>query len=648
MANRLQKQPVLTYVPGIEAVAARAAFCSSWSEVTSYKSSPYNSGESYARSQSIGLGTPNYGYSGPISALTPVYTVVTRCYPAVIGVKGVPPRIDKTANNGWNGGARSIASIPKGSYIKVSLPNDPIGVLVGLSAGQFNHSYSGADYALVARPNGITVIKNGNDVTGELPLGSNITISRTSNAVRMLIDDSLVYSDADGRQDDMYASVLLYALSDYVEDPSIGAYGEYVVTSELLQQTYIDYRNGGTSELKIKTDAVPVFNGAVLIHGESYLIIESDASYIAKHESVAVSELSISSELVGYGYFGGNGNITSGISYASGMASFAGAASTALHAKARGSFSKPSLDARANKPEAEVIQAIGFYPAPVFSGHVFSGTVSQADGVVAVKGKASDAQYFGGKANAATINKLTAWQSYMGDDQLDGTELLFSLDVFNLEANALFILHEGIGVSDSIDFYLIINLDAYEGIAVSDTVSLASIIELAISERMAISGSSEVARREALQYAVNAVTGALSSYQNFGFKQFATVRGQTYAITDNGLYKLAGDTDNGDLLNASIDFGASDFGTSQLKRVSSVYAGVATDGKAYIRVIADGGQEIVYKAITEQDECRVKTAKGLAAKHWRVRLELTDASYADLDNLEIEIGVSQRRLGGRG
>lgn len=653
MANRLQKLPELTYVRRVEAVTARKAYCTTESYVASYRYPP-TSGGSVSRppgaSTSLEAGLPVGGgsYSGgrsySVSPMTPVYGTITRCYPAVVGVVGVAPRIDKSANNGWNGGARSIADLPVGSYIEVDLPDRPIGVLVGLSQGQLNIQYSSAKHALVSRPDGFTAIQNGQDVTQETALTGRVRIMRTGGEVRMFVGDDLVHSAADTTVGTMYVVVMLYSLSDYVENPAIGAYGEYSVTSDFQMQSYIDYKNGDTSIFRIETTAVPVLNGVSLVHGTSTFRVQTDATYIAKHEVGAASDLSISSNLTGYGYFGKYGAVTEGISYAAGKASSAGFISYSGGMKAHGYFPEPTLEARANPPEAETVQAVGIYPSPELSGHVLSGAIASADGAQLLVGKASDTPYFGGKGNAATTYRVDAWFYFLADDHIDGSELLLSQDIFSLESNALFILHEGIGVTDTLDFYLVINLDAYEAIAVGGEISLSSIIQLAISERMAISGSSSVARREALQYAVNATTGALSTYQNFGFKQFATVAGETYAITDNGLFRLTGDTDNGDLLNASIDFGASDFGTSQLKRVSSVYAGVATDGEAYIRVTADEGQELVYRAITEHNESRVKTAKGLAARHWRVRLELTDASYADLDNLEIEIGVSQRRL----
>ena len=109
---------------------------------------------------------------------------------------------------------------------------------------------------------------------------------------------------------------------------------------------------------------------------------------------------------------------------------------------------------------------------------------------------------------------------------------------------------------------------------------------------------------------------------------------------------MDGDTDDGQTIAALIDFGASDYGSAASKRISSIYAGINTDGAVYFRLTEAGGTERVYRAIEHtEEEARTRTAKGIASRHWRLRLELVDASFADLDNVEVEVGVGRRRVG---
>lgn len=558
----------------------------------------------------------------------------------------MPARMDYSDNNGWNGGARSIAEIPVGHYFEITLPDNPLGVMIGLSDGRFDHTYGHSSHALVARPSGITPVEHGLDVGAEVPSGSRIRIARNEATVQMFVDGELVHTSHTPAVGTIYADATLYGVSDYVDDPIIGQIHELSGVAAMALMSYLDVTPGGVAELLIHSDGVAVLNGVALASGTAYTAIQSDGQARVRHEIESDADLLIQSEVTGFGAFSTDGEVSQGIAYAHGRAALVGHGGDRATGRASGVFSRPTLEARINRPEAEVVQAIGVFPPPLLTALMHSGGLLSASGSQSAAGKASEAGYFGGVSPAATVYQLVAWESYLPDDQLDGGESVFGLDVLWMESVLLFALYEGVELNDSLDLYLVVSLDMYEAMSVDGpgSLSLAAIIELALRERMAVTGSAYSARREALQYAVNAVTGAVARYENFGFKQFATVGASTYAIKSDGLYRLEGSRDNGAPLDAVIDFGASDFGTAQSKRVNSIYAGIATDGDVYLRVTGDDGAERVYRAVAGANEARALTAKGLAARHWRVRLELCDASYADLDNVEIEIGASQRRL----
>ena len=146
MANRLQKQPVLTYVPAVSAIPARPAFCEMTLLLSGYISSSgggpfFVSAIGTDVNMDFGGGnvTPVYetrydqdgqpvqqligwmvDMSRPSSRI-PTYQEVEVCYPARAAIPGTPGRIDIHENNGWNGGARSVKQVPVGSYFQVSL-----------------------------------------------------------------------------------------------------------------------------------------------------------------------------------------------------------------------------------------------------------------------------------------------------------------------------------------------------------------------------------------------------------------------------------------------------------------------------------------------------------------------------------------------
>lgn len=659
MSNRLQKQPEVTFVPAVRHVEARAAFCNT---PPRKKGGIFGSGGGSSRTVTEEVmvwpqsGMPYITTVTNTFPPTPSFTssYSPSCYPAIKGVQGVTARIDKFESNGWNGGARSIIPVPANGYFEVDLRRKPIGIMVGLSGGSPEYSYSHLDIGIVSRPDGLGMVANGADIGITRPTGTKVRIERRADGDWYFLDGEFLYKTATGSSGTMYAYSALYSNSDYVENPVIGGFRTPMVSSEFAIETYIDAKAGGICTLVIETVAMAVVDGVIQASGSSAMAIRSGSSAFARTPSSGVSTLEVLASYHGHTVlkFGPDGipavSAPRKMNYAQGRMRLSGIAAFGAFAKASGYFSKPSLVARINRPEATEIEAIGAFSRPTLSSHLLNGGVLRAENTLGMAGKGSELAFFGGQAHAATIYELMAWEAYLHGGLLDGGEVLFVESKFALDSIVMFALHDGVEVSDGLDLYLLLNLEAYEHLNISATTSFASIIELAISERVAITSATNAMRSEALQYAVNAITGALSLYENFGFKQFATADGRTYAVSDSSLYELKGATDNGSPLNASIDFGANDFGTSQSKRVSSVYAGIDTDGEVYLRVTGDNGEELVYKAIGYGNESRAVTAKGISARHWRLRLELTNATVADLDNTEIEIGVSKRRLkGGR-
>lgn len=673
MVSRLQKQPVLTYVPAIKPVAAREAYCETRTVFTGYQTLTSGGGSTYVpidsgRVELTGNSQIVYrqiynpltnqydnvavGYlvmSPVTSRRVPTYRTIRECYPAQEEVIGQPGRIDVHENNGWNGGARSIAQVPVGAYFQLSLSDNPYGVVVGLSDGQFDHSYGHASHALVARPTGITPIEYGVDVGPEHPLGKVVRIIRLPNGVRMLVDGQIVHESANPVRGNAYGDVTLYSTADFVEEPQIGAYYETGGTADLeLAATFAEVA-GGVAAMTLETEALALLNGHALTGGVASMQLRSQGVAHGRYAVSGAAELQQGSDLAGFVYVDAAGVISSGVDYGRGALGAAGKGMMGISGTAkpmfgRGVFPPAQSTGRLNRQEALPWQGVGIFPPGIGRGKLKVVRKMHGAGAVGAVGKGSEQFLMGGSAPDASVYRAVNWWSYMPSWMLDVGQMVGAIDSIVLQGGALFVIAESLQVGETIDLFMVVNFEIAEFVGASTDASLAFIVQMAIEERVRLSSAAADARREALQYAVNAVTGALSTYRNFGFKQFARMGGDTYAITDAGLYRLGGDGDDGETLDAFIDFGASDFGTSRSKRVSSVYAGIATDGAVYLRVSGDDGVEQVYRAVGDGVERRAKTAKGLTARHWRVRLELVDASYAELDNIEIELGVSQRRL----
>jgi hypothetical protein len=205
----------------------------------------------------------------------------------------------------------------------------------------------------------------------------------------------------------------------------------------------------------------------------------------------------------------------------------------------------------------------------------------------------------------------------------------------------LLVAMDSLDAGSTADLVIVLELSGLDGLGFSDSTSLGSIVEILAMQQISIMGHAGAARRQALQYAVNYMTGALTTYQDFDFIGFTQHEGDAYAWRKDGLYRLG--VDGQESMQLLADFGATDYAEARLKRAAMGFVGVRTDGECYLRITADDEVERVYKLVGNGNQKRASLAKGVESRYWNVRLELTDASFATVDNIELEVGVTQRR-----
>ena len=675
MANRLQKLPTLQVIAGVAGVQAREAYCVTYQEIVGWKKRPQS--DSFGRGSAGGetvnvyvppqineTGTPitggywttmttggGSGGSGGSSGLVPIYKEHKICYPEVIGVTARPTKIVKSINNSWDNGARSVVTLNENQFIDLDIRKSPVAIMLGLGPKIMSYRFDSLVHGVIIRTDSITPVAKGLEgvpITAEV---NKLRIARYHDRVIYYADGVKVHEAAIANKGELHVYAQLYSIGDYVENPVIGRAVISAATAYFRIESSIDSTPRGISTFRIQTSAVAMDGNRILTKGVSSFLIKTAA---VAHAAVAVkgtSEARIQTSAEKYGGFSitkSSGKIVNqhgGVAYAIGALYSDGHISTQFSLKATGIFPPLKITGYLTKPEPEPVSAQGLFPNPKIYAYALTGYLLSGRGEMSAKGKASEGPFLGGGVNVYLKPEIKGWFDERAKGYISTHEPINAYDMLEIDSSVIFSFIENIGAMDSIDVYLILNFAFNEFLLANDSISFSSLIELIISEKVYITPDTSIAKAEAIQYAVNAITGALSRYSNFGFKQFATSSGRTYAITSNGLYELNGNTDADDKISASIDFGASDFGLANSKRVSSVYAGISTDGGAYIRLSGDKSKSIVYRAISHGDEARAVTAKGISARHWRVQLELIDASYADLDNIEVEIGVSQRRLG---
>ena len=151
-------------------------------------------------------------------------------------------------------------------------------------------------------------------------------------------------------------------------------------------------------------------------------------------------------------------------------------------------------------------------------------------------------------------------------------------------------------------------------------------------------------------WVMNTETTAASWYTNYDFDSIAQVPGKELAVGPDGLYVLAGVTDAGDFIKASVSSGFDDFGTPQTKRLDALYFGYTSAGRLSVSVetYGSGHPASVYsleeRAAAAPRNSRVIPGKGLVGRYWRTTIENINGVDFDVYDTSVDIAISARRV----
>lgn len=213
-------------------------------------------------------------------------------------------------------------------------------------------------------------------------------------------------------------------------------------------------------------------------------------------------------------------------------------------------------------------------------------------------------------------------------------------------------LVEALNMSDTVTPVRVLNTDLSEDLALSDSYTFVGIYGVLLPESLLLEDALSI--NEALvAYAVNTNTGALSEYSNFNFNSLTKFNGRFYGATDEGIFELAGDTDDGVEIDASVLFGTTDLSTDEvlsenMKRLPAVYLGLSTAGDMILTVTTPAGGANAYTltpaTATSLHTGRMLLGKGVVSRYWD--FELTNVSGADftLESVSLTPIVVKRRI----
>lgn len=639
MANRLLKTMVARYVPAVPAVFERPAYCQTIGSSAGStrrrrrRSSSSSSSKSTSQSSQQAISSVEYGTglgvtTSPavsveygtgvgvlISPAVPgsktsgssmqTYTIV--CYEAVPGVAGSPARTDYSDNFGWNGGARSRDQVAESGFFRVVLPPSAAGVMVGFCGRTLNHNYAGTTHSLVARRESFTIVESGATVYGPeaLPAGATIELQRHNGKVTYWVNGTQVHQSDTPLVGETYGAVVLYSATDYVDNPRIG-------TLDVVQE----FR----TELPATRAAISDVPDLQFVDAEMpplRVIAQLDlVPGVNKFRATLPSMVCAISDVTNYN-------------------------------RVQAVVSGFSCNAVLGIIEEQINAFLAVTPPLVLSCIGRQGANVEMTVPLPLAFAAADITTYNRVQTIIPVRLTTSTlEPYMPPGVVDGGDSLLGFDWGGLEAAIILVAVASLNASSEASITVVIDLATEDGLTLADSVQFSQLVELIARESIAVSSDTTLVRREALQYAVNWVTGALTTYKNFDFQGFAGGDGDLYAWKADGLYRIGAQTDAGELVSGLIRYGNSDLGDTFAKRAEAAYVGVRTDGQCYLRVVTNGVDR-VYRTQGANDVMKARLAQGVLARYWDVTLELTDASFAAVDSLEIEVGVTTRRVFGR-
>lgn len=606
MANRLVKLDAVSFTPAIPYVQAQPARC--WWQAV------YTPGR-WVNFVDLGVNSAlvfsNITSSkGGLRWAPPTYVNKRFCSPAIPGRQGVPASTVRSAIIGWNSGASSVVPLSGDGSFAFKIGSRPVAIVVGLTPNNLTTLPSEPTHAFYVAGSVIKVYESGVEVLTVPEAHSQATplIIARSGVVVTYKYGTWSHVSANPAVGPQYLDAAMYFTGDVVFDPVMSLQADVDMTGYAVLRPI----SVAASDLDYATDGGDAVGYARLpvvgAQGQTNNIIVGAA--IADLQAVQVFS-------------------SDALRYASGLATL-----TPLTAEGEDGIEVPAFSYGYSTLWPLSAAGIGF------TGQLGDAQVS----LRAVDVLASNYPMNYGQAYS-TLQPLDIANATLvlpEDDLPLTTSGLGVYDFYFTDERVVSQISDGLEITDTNTAVVSVTDSTFDMLELRDALTFAQVVESIIRSGLVITGDTSAAQRAAVQYAVNVLTGGLSTYNGFEFARFAQTTTHVYGSRADGVYVLRPGDDNGLPINIEVDFGADDFATPAAKAVEAVYLGMATDGQAYLRTNNDG-EERLYRVIQRGPIMRAVMAKGITGRRWNLKLEVVDATQFELDLVEVIVGVRARR-----
>ena len=207
-------------------------------------------------------------------------------------------------------------------------------------------------------------------------------------------------------------------------------------------------------------------------------------------------------------------------------------------------------------------------------------------------------------------------------------------DVVGMIYRVVSLIDETVGFSESATGIGVMRVETDEIFAAGEQVSMSAIYSAMVNEFVQLALVMPPAPNEHTAWAMNTKSGSVSEYTNFSFNSFAQ-RGNRYlAASDEGLFSLDGDNDDGEDIISLLKSGILQFNDTERATLDYAYVSMRGEGKLLLRISDEKGQQYTYVAKAKPfAPAKFKLGRGLKSRYLSFELESVGQDF-DLESIE--------------
>lgn len=555
-----------------------------------------------------------------------VYVPAQSYIPPTPGVAPVPAQVITEFNIGWTARARSKDTFPNFGKVTFKVPHSTSGVVIGLNTSFQPTGYRDIKFAFYCSHGVARIIESGVQVLnlGAYVEGAVFRIDRYKGFITYYIDGVQVRQVAND-PDPMFLDAALYTGGDSVDEPTISGISE----SETSLRPLTGYGSGVGFVRPEPTPDTDTPESLQPLFGEGWGSTPAGGVSTGELEALIV---------VSRAFAGVTGVLEPLESL--GADKIYGTSAAELSPIISNGSASDELE-----PSYAVANTILGLLSTAATG--LTGEIGGAESsLLPIGGLASEGTY---GESQGSLSPLEATGSMLFENELTDLGMIdtvFSNTPLLLQGELVVIMNSDATVESVFAVQFMADKDMVSNVTVSSeslltALASASMISTANGDSLL---PGDVSQHTA--WVANAETGGFTRYENFQFNSFAKIDGVYYGCREDGIYKLEGDDDNGEPVQAMLSLGKQMFKTTSFKKVHNCYLGIASDGVMYLKVIVEG-EEYLYssrRSDTNMMTQRIDLGRGLRATFYEFELYNADGEDFEINNIEFLVAPLTRRI----